>query len=471
MIVKVRDFVKENNMISKNNKVLVALSGGPDSICLIHILNELKEELGIEVMAAHLNHCLRGEDANKDEEYVREFCRDLEIPCYIKRVDINSYAKEKALSSEMAGREARYEFFNELKEEFNINKIAVAHNSNDQAETVLMRLMRGTGIEGLMGIRPVREDIYIRPILSLSRYEIEKYCEDNKLSPRIDKTNLETIYSRNKVRLELIPYIEKNFNEDIINTLNRFSQTLSVDNDYIQSICENKFSVFCSLKDNRVIIKKEAFNEHEAIITRIIRKAIEKLKGSIYNIERVHIYDIISLSTQETGKSINLPLNLIANNTYGDVVIGFNKNKEKLKNESIYKEITHLDKDELLKGIVLKEKFLNYKVELRLVGSNEVIDFKSSNFIKYFSIPSLDFNIKVRGRCDGDKFTPYGMKGSKKLKDLFINLKVNREDRDKIPLLLINNNIGWIVGYRVSEKFKINKNSKYILEVKFESEE
>ncbi|MEW8956858.1 tRNA lysidine(34) synthetase TilS, partial [Clostridium sp.] len=222
MIVKVRDFVKENNMISKNDKVLVALSGGPDSICLIHILNELKDELGIEILAAHLNHCLRGEDANKDEEYVREFCKSLNIQCYVKRVDINRYAKERALSSEMAGREARYEFFNDLKEEFNINKIAVAHNLNDQAETVLMRLMRGTGIEGLIGIRPVRDNIYIRPILSLNRHEIEAYCEDNKLLPRIDKTNLETIYSRNKVRLELIPYIEKNFNEDIINTLNRF---------------------------------------------------------------------------------------------------------------------------------------------------------------------------------------------------------------------------------------------------------
>ncbi|MEW8955106.1 tRNA lysidine(34) synthetase TilS, partial [Clostridium sp.] len=175
-------------------------------------------------------------------------------------------------------------------------------------------------------------------------------------------------------------------------------------------------------------------------------------------------------SRQGTGKSISLPLNLVANNIYGDIVIGFKENNETINNRFIYREIYESDKEELLKGTLIKENFLNYKISLRLVGE-EIIDFKASNYIKYFSLSSLNFNIKIRTREDGDRFTPYGMKGSKKLKDLFIDLKINRENRDKIPLLIIDNNIGWIVGHRVSEKFKINKKSKYILEVKFESEE
>lgn len=462
MLKKVIRFINENQMIEDGKKVLVALSGGPDSICLLHMLWSLKDKLNIELYAAHLNHCLRGSEADKDEDYAKKFCEMLDIPFYSKKVDINSYSKNLGLSSEMGGRKARYDFFNELKDKYCIDKIAVAHNANDQAETILMRLMRGTGIEGLIGIKPVRDSIYIRPILSLTRQEIENYCEENKLNPRIDKTNLETIYSRNKVRLELIPYIKENFNEDIVSTLNRFSKTMNIDNDYLEEVCKKKYEKFCCKHNNKIEISKDLFNEHESILSRVLRKAISNLNGSLYNIEKVHIHDIICLSNQGTGKKINLPNNLIAENVYDNIVIKF---KTLVKNFDTIE--FKIDEEKLKDGIVLENSFKGYTIALRITNNSEVLDFKNNNFIKYFDLKDSNSVVTIRGRMNGDKFTPYGMNGNKKLKDLFIDLKIPKDDRDDIPLVTINNEIAWIVGYRVSDKFKISRKSKKILQVKF----
>ena len=198
MIKKVKYFIIDNNMIKAEEKILVALSGGPDSVCLLHILYSLKEKLNIKLGAIHINHMLRGEEALKDERYVNDICEKLRIDCYIERIDINKVASENSISLEMAGREERYKAFQKIKEKYGYDKIAVAHNANDQAETILMRMMRGTGLEGLVGIKAVREGGIIRPILCLNRSEIESYCAENHLMPRIDKSNMERIYSRNK---------------------------------------------------------------------------------------------------------------------------------------------------------------------------------------------------------------------------------------------------------------------------------
>lgn len=462
MLKKVIKFIDENHMIEDREKVLVALSGGPDSICLLHMLWSLRDKLNIELCAAHLNHCLRGDESDKDEDYAKNFCEILDIPFYSKKVDIIKYSKDLGLSSEMSGRKARYDFFNELKDKYCLDKIAIAHNANDQAETVLMRLMRGTGIEGLIGIRPVRDSIYIRPILSLTRQEIESYCEENKLKPRIDKTNLETIYSRNKVRLELIPYIKENFNEDIVSTLNRFSKTMSIDNDYLEEVCEKKYKKFCRKHTNKIEISKDLFYEHESILSRVLRKAIFDFNGSLYNIEKVHIHDIICLSNQGTGKKINLPNNLIAENVYDNIVIKF---KTLVENFSAIE--FQIDEEKLKDCIVLENSFKGYTIALRITNNSEILDFKNNNFIKYFDLKDSNSVVTIRGRMNGDKFTPYGMKGNKKLKDLFIDLKIPKDDRDNIPLVAINDEIAWIVGYRVSDKFKISRKSRKILEVKF----
>ncbi len=461
MIDKVIRYIRDNKMFNKGDKVVVGVSGGPDSICLIHVLHTLKDKLGIQLMAAHVNHCLRGEEADKDEEYVKKICKNMGIECFVKKIDVHKVSLERSISCETAGREVRYEFFKDILKKINGQKVAVAHNANDQAETVLMRVMRGSGLEGLSGIRAVRDNVYVRPILHISRKEIEDYCEANKLHPRIDKTNLENIFTRNKIRLELIPYIEKNFNKDIIDGLNRLVDTIRKDNDYINSIAWGKYRKYCKNNKGEVIIYKDAFNEDEAILTRIIRNAFNELKGDLRNFERVHVYDIINIQRHSTGKIVMLPNNIEALNNYGDIHVYVRKNK-KVGNKEEYNLI--VDCENSINKIGLS-------ISLKLIKNNIHKDLEKNNLIKYFDYDKMNGDIKLRYRRNGDKFTPLGMRGSKKLKDLFIDLKIPQNERESIPLICFGEEIAWVVGYRISNKFKIDEHTQNILQIKIEREE
>jgi tRNA(Ile)-lysidine synthase len=459
MLAMVLDTIRKYNMIQDGDKVIVALSGGPDSVCLLHILYSLKQQYNLTLYAAHINHCLRGEESDADEKYAKNLCGRLGIECFVKKVDINKLSKERGLSSESAGREARYEFFEELRNKLQADKIALAHNENDQAETVLMRIIRGSGMEGITGIKPIRGNIFIRPIINIRRDSIEKYCEVNDLRPRIDKSNLENIYARNKIRLELIPYIEENFNEDIISTLNRLADTISRDNDYLENLAQERYKSYCEKKGHKVIIYKEAFEEQEAVLTRLVRKAVNEIKGNLYNVEKVHIYDILKLQEGTTGRKISLPESITAFNNYGNIELS--RNKTSSKNEVQLEYTLSIDTKNYI------EKF-NIFISLRIISPDERINFKDGEYTKYFDADKIKNKIILRSRKDGDRFTPFGMKNSKKLKDFFIDLKIPQEERDKIPLICFDEEIGWVVGFRISENYKISKGTRNILEIKIE---
>lgn len=458
MIAKVLNTIEKNKMILDGEKIIVGVSGGPDSMCLLHILNSLKEKYHISIVAAHVNHCLRGAEADKDQQYVKDFCENNDIEFYFKKVDVDNIAKTQGISCEMAGREVRYAFFNELMNQLGGNKIAIAHNANDQCETVLMRIMRGTGIEGLAGIKAIRDNIYIRPLIDITRDEIESYCEENNLKPRIDKTNLETIYTRNKIRLELIPYIKKNFNEDIINSVNRLSENVTVDNEYIDYMTCKTFEKYSIVEKELVILKKEIFDNHMAIVSRVIRKAIENINGSLYNYERKHIYDIVALQQGETGKSIMLPKEIIALNNYGDIHIG--KEKAFVINKDDRSYNLSMGKNSLDCGL---------DVTLEVIDNDESLILDDDKYTKYFDYSKIDGTILLRYRKQGDKFLPLGMKGRKKIKDLFIDLKIPREKRESIPLICFGNEISWIIGYKISDIFKVTNSANKILKIKIES--
>lgn len=463
MIDKVLNTIRNNKMFNVGDKVVVAVSGGPDSICLLHVLYIIKDKLGIDLVAAHINHCLRGDEANKDEEYVKEFCNSLDIECFVKRENVEKVAMEKKISTEMAGREIRYDFFQKILTKIQGNKVAIAHNSNDQAETVLMRIIRGTGIEGLVGIKVVRDNIFVRPIIDISRVEIEEYCKDNNLNPRIDKSNLETIYTRNKVRLELIPYIEKNFNPHIIETLNRLSLNMKDDSDYIAKISIEHYKTHCKKTENRIIINKIAFEEHISILSRMIRMALKDIKGDLYNLDKKHIEDVINIQKGHTGKSIMLPEGIRVLNNYGDIC--FYSEKHKSFKDIYEKEyILKIDSENKLNEIGLS-------INLKVIDAQNIGELNKKKLIKCFDYDKIADKIKLRYRKNGDKFVPFGMKGSKKLKDLFIDLKIPKDERDEIPLIIFGEDIAWIVGYRISEKFKIDKNTKNILQIIIEREE
>ncbi|MGH4118253.1 tRNA lysidine(34) synthetase TilS [Clostridium sp.] len=462
---KVMEYIKEHSMFDKGDKVIVAFSGGPDSTCLLYILNEHKDELGITLFGAHLNHCLRGIESDTDEEYAKHTCENLNIGFYSRKIDVNIIAQQNNLSCEMAGRKARYDFFEELMTELNASKIALAHNANDQSETILMRIMRGTGMEGLIGIRPVRDKIYVRPVLNLSRREIEKYCEKNSINPRIDKSNLETIYARNKIRLDLIPYMEENFNKDIIKTLNRLSDIIKVDNEYLEAISSKQFKKHCEIGEQRVIIYNSAFAEHEAIVSRIIRSSLFAVCNNLNNIEKIHISNIIELQKHETGKTTMLPQNIIVENCYGNIHIHIkekNYNNTNLANNNEY--ALNVNMENLIHS-------LDKVVSIHTMSKLEFNEVKTNDYIKYFDYDKIQKPLILRYRKDGDKFMPLGMTGNKKLKDLLMDLKIPKAQRNKIPLICSGDDIAWVVGHRVSEKFKISKDTKNILQIRIESEE
>lgn len=458
LIRQVKKTISSNFMVNIGDVVIIALSGGPDSVVLLHVLNTLREDYKLTLYVAHVNHGIRGSAADADEAYAVEFSKKLGIQSFVLREKVEEFAKTRGISSEMAGREIRYKFFEELKHKLKADKIAIAHNANDQAETVLMRIMRGTGMDGIEGIRPVRDNIYIRPLIDVSRAEIERYCEQNILNPRIDATNLETIYSRNKVRIELIPYIQKNFNPDIINTLIRLSDTVKKDNEYLENLVEEKYKNYCEVIENKVIISKNAFSEPDAILSRIIRKAYNMVAKDLINFEKKHIYDIIKLQSRSSGKSIDLLQGINAYNNYGHIEIGYSL-KENKDSKWRYKLP--------INSRVYIEEIKSY-VETEVISYKKDMIFSKSYLIRYFDYDKIKNDISIRNRENADSFIPFGMSGKKKLKDYFINEKIPKAERDNLPLICFDGNIAWVVGYRTSDIYKITEKTKNIIKIKIE---
>ena len=459
MLDKVINYIKENKIIQQDDRILVALSGGPDSVCLLHMLYRIKDKFNLKLGAIHINHMLRGEEADKDENYIIDLCEQMGIKHYVKIINIEYIAKETNVSLETAGRNERYKAFEEIKIKDKYNKIAVAHNANDQAETILMRIMRGTGLEGLTGIKPQREGGIIRPILCLNRQEIEDYCEYNGLNPRIDASNYDRHYSRNRVRLDILPYMRDNFNKDIIDTLNRMTLLLQKDNEFIEEYSQKCYNIYCKKHNNKLEILKELFEkEMESIITRVVIIAFKEISKSYQNFEMKHIYEIVNLASRETGKKINLTNNIICENLYGNIVLS--KNDNKYYNSCVKTEIK-LDKDNIIENI----EFNNYIINFEVIENKKKEKFTKNNLIKLFNYDKIEKEILIRYRKDGDKIIPLGMSGSKKVKDIFINSKVPREERDNTPILCFDDKISWIVGYKTSQLFKIDSDTKMILKI------
>ena len=303
--------IKTYNLINKGDKVVVGVSGGPDSICLLHVLYTLKQELGIEIFVAHINHMIR-EAADSETQYVQNFCKKLGIKCFVKKENVTYLAKQQRKGTEEIGRQIRYEFFNEILTETDSNKIATAHNSNDRAETVILNILRGSGISGLKGIEVMREQKYIRPLIDINRTDIEKYCKENGLNPRYDESNDENIYSRNKVRNIIIPYIKKEFNPNIIKTINRLSAVATEENEYIQKIVKKEYCQMATKENENIILDLKKFNDLELVIKRrIILYTINEVLHTTSGIEKVNIDDIIKLCNNNIGNKYIMPIKSI----------------------------------------------------------------------------------------------------------------------------------------------------------------
>lgn len=320
---KVINTIVKYNLIEDGDKIVLAVSGGPDSICMLNILYDIQRKncqnspsplatlaflAKFDIVVAHVNHMIR-QEAIDDEIYVRDFCIEKGIEFFSTSIDVQKLANNNKISTEEAGRNARYSFFDDVMSKTNSNKVAIAHNRNDKVETIIMNILRGSGISGLKGIDIIKENKYIRPLLECERSEIEEYCERKKLNPRIDKTNFDNIYTRNKVRNVIIPYIEKEFNPNIINTFNRLSDLIREEDEYLYNVVAYKYKdMLISESEKEKVLDLKKFNKQEKVIkSRIILYTISKLFNTTKGIEKIHIDDIIKLCGNNIGNKYLTP--------------------------------------------------------------------------------------------------------------------------------------------------------------------
>lgn len=307
---KVLNTIKKYNLIEKNDKIVIGVSGGPDSMCLLDILYCLKNDLKIELVVCHINHMIRKE-AEEETQYVKEYCKKIGVPCFVKYANVTNMAKKLKLGTEEMGRKARYDFFEEVAKKVGANKIATAHNKIDNAETVLMNLMRGSGTSGLKGIEIKCEKNlmqYIRPLRECERIQIESYCQQRKINPKIDKTNFDIIYTRNKIRNELIPYLQKEFNPNIIQALNRLSDIAKQEDEYFKEIVSNQYESLKIGENKNIVLDLKKFNSLPKVIkSKLILYTINKTVGTTQGIEKINIEDIIKLCQKNIGNKYLMP--------------------------------------------------------------------------------------------------------------------------------------------------------------------
>lgn len=436
MLKKILKKIKDEKLVREGDKIVLGFSGGPDSVFLLEALNYAKKEIKFEIVLAHINHLLRGENSDTDEKFSIEYAEKLNIPIFVKRISIEKVAREKNIGLEEAGRFVRYEFFKEILTNISGNKIAIAHNLDDQIETFLFRLIRGSSLEGLEGIQN-RENI-IRPINEIYKSAILDFLDKNKINYRVDETNFENDFTRNSIRLDLIPLIEKRYNINFKDKIfNLISEIKEVNN--ILKVDLKKYEVS---KENRYCLNIELINLEEKYIQRkIINEYLKK-----YNLEgsREKIGNIINLLNSNGSKVIKLAKGFILQKQYKYIWIEKEK-KDKLKKISSV----------LMKEIPFKTVFNNYIVEA-------IEDNRSFGKNEFLTNLKIGDTIEIRMRKDGDRIRPLGMKSYKKLKDIFINEKIPKDIRGEIPLIVKDSEIVWASGVKKSESFKGEENKKGI---------
>jgi tRNA(Ile)-lysidine synthase len=467
LVGRIYAVIKNKALIIPKETVIVGVSGGPDSVCLLHILKRISDSyMKIKIVAAHINHMLRMEESDGDEEYVKRLCKELGIVLYVKRVDVKFYAKEHSVSVEVAGRKIRYDFFKEVADKYKNNlKIAVGHNRNDRVETILMNLFRGTGPEGISGMK-IKTGNIIRPLLLTGREEIEEYCRTNFLNPRCDSSNLRNDYTRNKIRNILIPYINKVLKINSGNSVYRFVSLLDDELDFIREYAEKCYEECTSETKSvsKAVLNLGYFNNyHIALQKRVIRMAVEKINGNLNEIENIHVENAVKLCMEgKTGSILHMPGGIRVYKSYDSVSIFFQK-EDKNENTDFCKMVIIPGKTYLSDiSAVVRSSLFKHNGDVE-----KYRQIKKDSFIQYFDYETLCKEFYIRNRRRSDRFIPLGMSGTKKLKDFFIDEKIPVNKRNVLPLIAEGNEIIWVIGYRTGEKFKVTAKTRTVLKLEY----
>ncbi len=458
---KFKSFLQKEELFKKDDRFLLGVSGGPDSLTMLDLFLKLKSEVNLKLAVFHLNHLFRTE-ASAEAEFVKNLCDNYNVECYIEEFDVPFFAKRNSLSPEQAAREIRMNFLFERAKKLGIKKIALAHNKNDLVETVFLNIIRGCGLSGLSGIEPktfIQGLIIIHPLLKIRREEIEDYCVKENLNPRHDKSNQKTIYTRNKIRHEVIPYIEKEINPSLKDVVERMANLVKEENDYLKTVTENKLLEALLEKDeNKIVLSLSKLNDyHKVIKRRVIFEAIYKLKENNSDIYFKHYQEIKKLFKKgATAKKIDLPGKIKVKRVYDKLIIKKGNFKSEIDNYCFDIEI----------GTTIKLPD-NNKFKSKII---DIYENWQKNAIKpskcLIDVDKIKFPLKVRNRRNGDKFKPLGLNGFKKIKDFFIDEKIEKNSRDKIPIIVDSSGIiVWIAGLRMDDRVKITETTSKIIEL------
>jgi tRNA(Ile)-lysidine synthase len=452
MYKTILEFIRRNRLLLPGDRVIVAFSGGADSVCLLVILNELKDELGISLKAVHVHHGLRGQEADRDSEYAKELAMSLSLPFSCAHVDVTGYAREHRLSVEEAGRHLRYEILEQERLNFGGNKIAVAHHKDDQAETILYHLFRGTGLKGLGGIRPERDRI-VRPLLTVGKGEILAYLEEKRISYCEDSTNSHHDYARNRIRGILLPIIKEQINARAADNIIHAGEMAAKADEYLEKQAQGILKEWGSLEwdENDTLISskiqtKGLISEEDILITYVIRAMIRMVLGSMKDISMIHVESTKALLDSPAGKQINLPGGVIAYKGLDSLWI-----KNKNKKEAV---------DNPLENILPN-------VDFKIFPYKKGQEIPENGYTKWFDYDKIKCALSVRYRQTGDYMTLTGG-GRKTVKAFMIDEKIPKEDREKIPLIVEGSHVLWVIGYRISEYYKITDDTHTVIQMQLD---
>ncbi|MDE0467845.1 MAG: tRNA lysidine(34) synthetase TilS [Candidatus Poribacteria bacterium] len=476
-------FILRHAMIENGETVIVAVSGGADSLALLYGLHALRTQLNCQLHVAHLNHCLRPE-ADADADFVQQHATHLELPCTIRHAEVPLLMKQWKLSVEASARRARYQFYEDVCTQIRATKVALGHHRDDTAETVLMNLIRGSGTTGLKGIAPVRDVKFIRPLAGFTRQQIEVFLTSVGLVPRQDSTNADTRYLRNRIRHELIPLLKSDYNPNIKAGLSRTSDVLGAESEYLDTVTQEAFEA-SRIRDSAkidalatsgsVALDRAKFQQyHIAIQRRILRRSFAEMLGYTGDLYFAHCETMLNLIEGDSPNTVlALPNGLRFRRAYQCLI--FEISTGAIETESFGYPLAVPGKSSITA--------LNAEIiaELGDIRSREALNLPDGKFEAVFDYEKLKEAfanlaseippLTIRNRQQGDRFQPYGMRGTKKIKDFLIDAKVPRYERDRIPLLVCGGEILWIVGYTTNERFKIQPGTQQYLYLRYVSDE
>ncbi|MBI2877740.1 MAG: tRNA lysidine(34) synthetase TilS [Candidatus Tectomicrobia bacterium] len=458
---KCRRTLKRHAMLSPGDRVLVAVSGGPDSLALLRALWLLRDEYSLSLRVAHLDHQTRPE-TGQETRFVQSIAQELGLPCATRTVDVPAYRRARRLPLQVAAREVRYRFFEEEAAAHGYDRIALGHTADDQAETVLMRLLRGAGPRGLAGIPPVR-DPYVRPLIEITRREIEQFLADQGVAALQDPSNLKPLYLRNRIRLELLPGLRP-YNPNLPQALTRLADILRQEDRYLEEHCRGLLSdlLLESGPGRLVLDRKRLEGLPLALQRRILREGIQQLKGDLRSISQRHLEEVLAgLAGREAGKRYCLPGLWVEKGPQSLILLQADPGG-KVEDEARVEEELPVPG---CRGVPA----LSLRLDLSLVEREEM-DLQLPHgdpWLALLDYGRIQLPLRLRTRWPGDRFHPLGAGGRKKLKDFLIDEKIPRDQRDRIPLLVSGDGeILWVVGVRISDRAKVTQATHRFLRVK-----